>query len=410
MADPWQWWAAEQIAAATGCPQANVETNWPLILTALDARGISDRAVQIAAIGTVAIETASTFEPVREAFWLDDDWRREYLRYYPYYGRGYIQLTWAENYTAYGNDIGVDLHTEPDRALDPHIAAQVLAAYFAQHGGGAIPRAARAGDWPKVRRLVQGGTAGLDRLVAIATTLEGAAPMPTTPIYNPDTPLILQNDDWSCWACSARMSVESWGRHPSESWFEAQAIADGIESTAAGLLDGSGAAGAAWLTRQYSDPAEGTPTLKASNAASVSFDDVKSVAGTVAVMLGGHRWGVAGHWAFVRRYDPATDQLMLGNPAGTYDGIAQTMDRQQFARVSPCSMILVVADGAAVAQPPAPPPVDELAALRAEVARLKTVIGYCSADISAALDKEVATIRASLGALEAATTTLRGQN
>ncbi len=204
----------------------------------------------------------------------------------------------------------------------------------------------------------------------------GANPVPA-PTFNPDTPLILQNDDWSCWPTSARMAVESWGRHPTEAWFEAQAIADNIESTGLGLLDGTGAAGAAWLTRQYSDPTEGTPTLNAHNAAAVSFDDVKSVAGSTAVMLGGHNWGSAGHWTFVRRYDPAADVLDLGNPAGTYAGIGQTMTRQQFGQVSPCSMIVVTADGAVTPPAPVPPAsitradvqaiIDSLAALRDRV-------------------------------------------
>jgi hypothetical protein len=45
-------------------------------------------------LATTQWETAQTFKPVREAFWKDEEWRRVNLaRYYPYYGRGFVQLT-----------------------------------------------------------------------------------------------------------------------------------------------------------------------------------------------------------------------------------------------------------------------------------------------------------------------------
>jgi predicted chitinase len=77
-------------------------------------------------LATVEWETAQTFKPVREAFWLTEDWRKLNLRYYPYYGRGYVQLTWRNNYEKYSAILGVDLVTEPDNALDPKVALFVL--------------------------------------------------------------------------------------------------------------------------------------------------------------------------------------------------------------------------------------------------------------------------------------------
>lgn len=167
--EPWAYWSSDDIANACNVPKGNVETHWPRIYAALAERGIDDQLVQAAAIGTVAIETASTFQPVREAFWLDEDWRRRNLtRYYPYYGRGHIQLTWESNYSDCGNDLGVDLVSDPDRALDAEISARVLALFFDQHG---VADAAREPDWGEVRRRVQGGHVGLDRLVAIVRAL-----------------------------------------------------------------------------------------------------------------------------------------------------------------------------------------------------------------------------------------------
>ena len=49
-------------------------------------------------LATAWHETAHTMLPVREAFNLSESWRKRNLRYYPYYGRGYVQITWLANY------------------------------------------------------------------------------------------------------------------------------------------------------------------------------------------------------------------------------------------------------------------------------------------------------------------------
>lgn len=71
-------------------------------------------------------ETAATMRPVREAYWLSEDWRRRHFTYYPYYGRGYVQLTHQDNYRKAGEAVGVDLEHNLDRALDLDIAAKVM--------------------------------------------------------------------------------------------------------------------------------------------------------------------------------------------------------------------------------------------------------------------------------------------
>jgi len=43
-----------------------------------------------------------------------------------YYGRGHVQLTWADNYLKVGRIIGQPLHANPDLALDDKISAQIL--------------------------------------------------------------------------------------------------------------------------------------------------------------------------------------------------------------------------------------------------------------------------------------------
>ena len=71
-------------------------------------------------------ETNKTMSPVKEAYWLSENWRKSNLRYYPWYGRGYVQLTWEENYKKASKETGVDLVSNPDTALNPKIAAEIL--------------------------------------------------------------------------------------------------------------------------------------------------------------------------------------------------------------------------------------------------------------------------------------------
>ena len=69
-------------------------------------------------IATSFWETAQRMQPVREAYWKSEDWRKRNLRYYPYYGRGLPQTTWKENYKKLGDLIGIDLVSNPDLLLD----------------------------------------------------------------------------------------------------------------------------------------------------------------------------------------------------------------------------------------------------------------------------------------------------
>lgn len=195
--NPWEHFTAEAIATAAQCPLAAVREHWPRLVEQLGHCRINDRPTQIAMIGTVAIESASTFAPVREAYYLGEpepaESYRRTLRYYPFYGRGYIQNTWEDAYRELGPKIAalwgtpmvpeLDLVAVPDRALDPDISAAAAALYFRDHGGeGAalIPAAARAGNWGEVRRLVYGGQdePGAARLAQIARALGTAAPTP----------------------------------------------------------------------------------------------------------------------------------------------------------------------------------------------------------------------------------------
>jgi hypothetical protein len=92
------------------------EAGWPLAFTAY-------------ALATACHETAYTMQPVREGLRASDTWRRKHLKkYYPYYGRGYVQLTWENNYKKADSalDLKGELTKNLDLALDPDIAARIM--------------------------------------------------------------------------------------------------------------------------------------------------------------------------------------------------------------------------------------------------------------------------------------------
>lgn len=116
-------------------------------------------------LATAEWETNHTFKPVREAYWIADT--DTYLKthapssnYYPYYGRGFVQLTWQTNYATYGKLLGLDLVRKPDLALEPEAALFVLVHGFKT--GGFTGRKlsdfvnAQATDFVNARRCING--------------------------------------------------------------------------------------------------------------------------------------------------------------------------------------------------------------------------------------------------------------
>lgn len=74
-------------------------------------------------LATVLHETAATMLPIKERG------SQAYLKskkYYPYIGYGYVQLTWEDNFRRVGKLIGVDLIKNPEKALEPDIASEIL--------------------------------------------------------------------------------------------------------------------------------------------------------------------------------------------------------------------------------------------------------------------------------------------
>jgi hypothetical protein len=89
-----------------------------------DAHHFDDRMFAYT-LATSYHETAATMQPVTEYG------GESYLKskpYYPWYGRGHVQLTWEENYAKQDKKLKLDgaLMKNPDLALDPDISMKVI--------------------------------------------------------------------------------------------------------------------------------------------------------------------------------------------------------------------------------------------------------------------------------------------
>jgi putative chitinase len=144
-----------QIEGFQALLQAFGVARWPLSWTAYG-------------LATAWHETAAKMEPVEEAFYLlaKADSYRKGLRYYPWFGRGYVQITWEKNYRDADEALGLNgaLIANPDLALKPDIAARIIvwgmeAGAFTGKGlKDYLPLSGRAGfdAYTQARRIING--------------------------------------------------------------------------------------------------------------------------------------------------------------------------------------------------------------------------------------------------------------
>ena len=174
--------------------RSGVGTYWPRIEEALTLEGINTPCVRAGVAATVGTEVYG-FAPVAE---LPSDANggtsgdpKHFSSYdpgtrkgktlgntksgdgYRYRGRGFVQLTGRYNYRVFGQRLGLDLEKNPDQALDPVIAARVLASYFKHRPG--LVEACEQENWREVRRLVNGQYNGWERFHALVLPLAMAA-------------------------------------------------------------------------------------------------------------------------------------------------------------------------------------------------------------------------------------------
>lgn len=142
----------------------NAQTSIPLLLAACQEFGVRDPNHIAYIMGTVSHECA--FAPVKE---IRADRQRNprvwalQERYWPsgYFGRGYVQITWRDNYQKMGSRLGIPLVEQPDLALDPRDAASICVVGMAEgmFTGRRLAQYDRPGgefDWVGSRAIVNG--------------------------------------------------------------------------------------------------------------------------------------------------------------------------------------------------------------------------------------------------------------
>jgi hypothetical protein len=163
-----------------GTPAGNISTNLPFVLAGLRARQLGDRPMVLMALSTIRAETAS-FKPIDEGkskfntspggspFNLYDAGTSIGARLGNtekgdgprFKGRGYVQLTGRFNYNRVGPQVGVDLVANSALANDGAIAGLILA-QFLKNVESKVRNALANDDLPKARKLVNGGSHGLE--------------------------------------------------------------------------------------------------------------------------------------------------------------------------------------------------------------------------------------------------------
>ena len=117
--------APPEVASATGAGQsqvfeslADLPGDGQLIVNECGRQGLVHIPSIAYVMGTVQHETG-TYKPV-------DEIGGPRKHYAPYYGRGYVQLTWRENYAKYSKLLGKDFVGNPDLVKEPATSAYIL--------------------------------------------------------------------------------------------------------------------------------------------------------------------------------------------------------------------------------------------------------------------------------------------
>lgn len=160
---------------------SNIVQNLPYVMAALAAFGLTDRDMVSVALATIRAETEG-FVPIAEmpshfntlpgqaAF---SAYEKKLGNENPgdgarYRGRGYVQLTGRYNYQKFGKELGLPLVQNPDSACAPEIAACLLAAFLSDKRD-KLTTALAQNKLKAVRRVVNGGSHGLDRFTETFT-------------------------------------------------------------------------------------------------------------------------------------------------------------------------------------------------------------------------------------------------
>lgn len=180
---------------------ANVARFLPYVVNALAAAALADGPMLLAALATIRAESEG-FVPIAE---LPSQFntlpgRAAFSAYEPgsgvarvlgntepgdgarFRGRGFVQLTGRDNYRRYGDQLGIDLLANPDLANAAEVAALLLALFLADKAP-AMRVALAKGDYKAARKLVNGGSHGLERFQSVfdLAAVQPAPPRATPP-------------------------------------------------------------------------------------------------------------------------------------------------------------------------------------------------------------------------------------
>jgi hypothetical protein len=94
------------------------------LLEKLDGSEVFSLANEYAYIlSTIKHECAERYKPITE---MGSPVYLKSKEYYPYIGRGYVQLTWKANYKTFGSLLDIDLVNNPDLALEKENSWKIL--------------------------------------------------------------------------------------------------------------------------------------------------------------------------------------------------------------------------------------------------------------------------------------------
>lgn len=169
---------------------SNIAKNLPYVTAALAAFELTDVDMISVALGTIRAETEG-FVPISEypSHFNTLPGQPPFSAYENrlgnktlgdgarYRGRGFVQLTGRENYQKYGAILDIPLVDNPDCGCAPEVAACLLAAYLNANRE-RLAKALAKNDLKAARKVVNGGSHGLDRFAStfhMAESLWGTA-------------------------------------------------------------------------------------------------------------------------------------------------------------------------------------------------------------------------------------------
>lgn len=168
-----------------------------IILDAWDRSGLKDTRWLAYMLATAYHETAHSMQPVEEGYYLGSGAAKfqKGLRYYPYFGRGFVQLTWKANYQKAKDLFGVDFVGQPDLALRPDLAAKIMFSGMTQGwftGKKLADYITSAGcDYKNARRIINGTDkaaviAGYAQSFEVAIKVDASAVPPPPDVPGPE--------------------------------------------------------------------------------------------------------------------------------------------------------------------------------------------------------------------------------